>query len=146
MYDTAMGSYRQLVETSKRITEFVLEVSDVLARAQERIVHQRSAVIEVWLETAINEWQALADAESSSDLLSLQVDVVANLSEQMLATLQELVDIQLQAKEEILECVQESLTTMHPSLLLPALTQQTAAWIPNRLTLAASSVPARHRP
>ena len=94
-------------------------------------MHQRSAVIEVWLETAISEWQALADAESSSDLLSLQVDVVANLSEQILATLQELIDIQLQAKEEILECVQENLAIIQPSLSPSALTPQTAAWISN---------------
>lgn len=131
MYGTAMGSYRQLVEISERMTEIVMEVSDVLARAQERIVHQRSAIIEVWLETAISEWQALADAESSSDLLSLQVDVVANLSEQILATLQELIDIQLQAKEEILECVQENLAIIQPSLSPSALTPQTAAWISN---------------
>jgi hypothetical protein len=108
MADANTGLYRQVFETHGRVMEFALEVNDILGRAQERIVLQQSIAIEAWLEAARSECQGLAEASDSLDLISLHVDVAADLSERALSTVQELIDIQLQVKNDILLCLREA--------------------------------------
>ncbi|MGC1956029.1 MAG: phasin family protein [Gammaproteobacteria bacterium] len=108
MHDANTGFYRQVFETQEGVMAFALEVNDILSRTQERIVQQRSTTIEAWLEAARSEWQALADAKHPMDFLFLQVDVAADLSERVLANIQELIDIQLQVRNDILQCLQKA--------------------------------------
>lgn len=109
MHEANTGLCLQVFETHGRTMEFALEVNGILGRAQERVVQQQSTAIEAWLEAARNEWQALADATDPLDFFYLQADVAADLSERVLVAVQELIDIQLQAKNDILQCLQQTL-------------------------------------
>lgn len=109
MHDANTELYHQVFETHKRVMELALELNDITGQTQERVVQQRSTAIEAWLEAVRNEWQALADAAGPLDLLSLQVDVAADLGERVFASIQELIDIQLQANNDILQCLREAL-------------------------------------
>lgn len=111
MHEANTGLCRQVFDGHKRVMEWALEVNDILGRTQERVVQQRSTAIEAWLEAAKSEWQALADARDPLDFLSLQVDVASDLGERVLASVQEFIDIQLQAKNDILQCVREALAS-----------------------------------
>jgi phasin family protein len=111
MHHANTAPCRQVFEAHNRVMDFALELNDILGRAQERCVQQRSTAIEAWLEAAKNEWQTLADASDPLGFFSLQMDVAADLSERVLATLQELIDIQLQTKNDILRSLQEAVVS-----------------------------------
>jgi hypothetical protein len=97
---------------NQHLLELALNVNDVLARAQERIVRQQALIVETLLEVGVEECQALGDARGVSDLLSWQVEVMANFGEKMITVVQEMVDIQLHVCDEFIECLGESLETM----------------------------------
>ncbi len=111
MHDANTELCHQVFETHKRVMELALELNDITDRTQARLVHQKSVAIEAWLEAARNEWQGFADAAGPLDLVSLQVDVAADLSERVLANIQELIDIQLQAHHDVLQCLREVLAS-----------------------------------
>ncbi|MFZ0257917.1 MAG: phasin family protein [Gammaproteobacteria bacterium] len=106
MHDANTSLYRQVFETHKGAMELALEVNEILRQTQERVVQQRSTAIEAWLEAARNESQALADAKDPMDFLSLQMEIAADLSERILLSIQELIDMEIQVRNDMLQCLQ----------------------------------------
>lgn len=118
MRTSNVHDYQYSALPNQHLLELALNLNDVFARTQERVVRQQALVVETLLEAGVEECQALSDARGISDFFSWQVEVMANFGEKMITVMQEMVDIQLHAYDEFVICLGESLETMSVSDVL----------------------------
>ena len=93
---------------NKTMMGCALRLKEVFVRTQTLLARQHLAVVEASMEAGTKHWQAIIETKYTAGLIARQADVVAELGERLIATTQEILDIQVQVQDEWVQCMEDS--------------------------------------
>lgn len=107
MQNILSSHYEQVNQMNQSAVDTALRLSEVSARAVERLARQQLAAVEACMQAGVKQWRAVGEAKGPQDLVSRQAEVAAELGEQLITMAQEDIDIQVQAREELSRTVED---------------------------------------
>ena len=102
----------KLTAANRSAVESALRLNEIAVRAQGLLARQQVAAIETCFEAGTRQFKLVTETRDPKELVSRQTEVAVDLGEKLVAVAQESLDIQVQARDELANWIEEGFETV----------------------------------
>ncbi len=96
-------------DANDRTLTAATDLSKLATRTQGLLLNKQIAAFELWLEAGARQIKSFSEIRDSRELLKTQTEVAQDFGRNLVSSLNEVVEIQAQARDELVKLVQGSL-------------------------------------
>ncbi len=100
---------KNVQEASDQTLAAATDLSKLATRTQGLLLNKQIAAFELWLEAGAKQIKSFSEIRDGSELLKTQAEVAQDLGHKLVTSLNEVVEIQTQARDEMAKLVQGNL-------------------------------------
>lgn len=97
---------KNVQEANERTIAAATDLSKLATRTQSLLLNKQIAAFELWLEAGARQIKSFSEIRDSRELFTNNAEAVQELGTKLVNTLNEVVEIQTQARDELVKMVQ----------------------------------------
>ena len=100
---------KNVQDANERTIAAATDLSKLATRTQGLLLNKQIAAFELWLEAGARQLKSLSEIRDSRDMFTSNAEAAQDLGRKLVGTLNEVVEIQAQARDELVKMVQGNL-------------------------------------
>ena len=93
--------YERFGDVNTKVVEPAARVSEIAARANALMVQKQMEVMETSMEAGVKQLQTLGQFKNPAEMMAAQAELARTVGEKWVSTAQEVLEIQLKARDEL---------------------------------------------
>ncbi len=108
MDNTMMSNtFERVTEANRTAVDAAVQLNKIAVRTQGLLARQQLAAVENWIEAGTKNIRLAAETRDPKELMAKQAEIAVELGEKLMGVAQEALDIQAQARDELVSMVEE---------------------------------------
>ncbi len=113
MYETIMPTVERAARINQQLIASAGAMSEVITAAQRELASQQLTAVQAGINTALQFWQALAQAQQPADILTAQADAGQAFGTAVMDASKELWATQLATQDKLTQLVENAIQPTH---------------------------------
>ena len=115
MENLMSNTFERVTEANKSAVDAAVRLNKIAVRTQGLLARQQLAAFENWLEAGTKNMRLAAETRDPKELMAKQAEVAVDLGEKLIGVAQETLDIHAQARDELVNMVEEGFAAVAPT-------------------------------